>query len=485
MSAVLHTVPTVDADASEIERMHLVFEKQRRAFAAHPFPAAELRVAKLRALIATLQRRKGDIAAAINADFGVRSPSESALADVMGPILEARHAVRHLRRWMKPRRRSTELLFLGNQAWVEAQPKGVVGIIGTWNFPFYLTLGPLVTALAAGNRAMIKTSEFVPRSGELLRELLGEIFDEDEVAVCSGAVRSAQAFNALPFDHIVFTGSPRVGSEVMRIAAANLTPVTLELGGKSPALVGPGADLADAALRITHGKVFNAGQVCVSPDYVLLPKGASAEFVAATRRAFTRMCPTVGGNPDYTSVVNDRQAQRHRQMLAQAQAGGAQLWPCGDFANGGAGRQIPLTLVTDPDLSSPLMTDEIFGPILPVVEYESFDDALDFVRQRPRPLALYGFGLNRAQERQVLEQTHAGGVSLNDWGWHVFQHDLPFGGIGNSGMGSYHGEEGFRELSHNKAVYKRRHWFPVQLFYPPYGNFIQRTAMRLYLGKHD
>ncbi len=485
MSAVLQTAAAFDADDREIERMRALLGQQRRAFAAQPFPDAEERKAKLRALIAALQRRKGDIAAAINADFGVRSPSESALTDVMGPILEARHALRHLRRWMKPRRRSTELLFLGNQAWVEAQPKGVVGIIGTWNFPFYLTLGPLVTALAAGNRAMIKTSEFVPRSGALLRELLGEIFSEDEVAVCSGAVQAAQAFNALPFDHIVFTGSPRVGAEVMRTAAANLTPVTLELGGKSPALVGPDVDaaaLADAALRITHGKVFNAGQICVAPDYVLLPKGSSAAFIEAARRAFTRLCPTVQGNPDYTSVVNERQAQRQRHLLAQAQAGGARLWPCGEAA--ATGRQIPLTLVTEADLSSPLMTDEIFGPILPLVEYERLDDALDFIRQRPRPLALYGFGLDAAQERRVLRQTHAGGVSLNDWGWQVFQHDLPFGGIGNSGMGSYHGEEGFRELSHNKGVFKRRRWFPVQLFYPPYGNVVQRAAMRLYLGKH-
>jgi coniferyl-aldehyde dehydrogenase len=328
---------------------------------------------------------------------------------------------------------------------------------------------------------MIKTSEFAPATSELLRRMLGECFGEDEVAVIGGAVASAQAFNALPFDHLVFTGSPMVGRHVMRAAAEHLTPVTLELGGKSPAIVGSGADLEDAALRIAHGKAFNAGQICVAPDYALVPRGKSAEFAAAVRRAFTRLYPQVGGNDQYTSIITERHASRLREMLADAQAKGATVVRCGDDA--GSGRQIPLHVVTGVDERMQLMQEEIFGPILPVLEYDHLDEAMALVRGGERPLALYAFGLDRAQQARMLQETHAGGVTINDWGWHVFQHDMPFGGVGNSGMGSYHGKEGFRELSHCKAVFKRRRWFPIGLFYPPYGNIVQRLSMRFYLGK--
>lgn len=468
------------ADAPEIARMQTLLARQRQAYATQPFPTLGERRANLRKFIGLLQRHQDAIAAAINADFGVRAHAESKLVDVMGPLLEARHILSHLSRWMKPRRRATELLFKSNQAWVQYQPKGVVGIIGTWNFPVYLTLGPLAAALGAGNRAMIKTSEFAPRTGELLKNILGEVFSEDEVAVCTGGTDAAQAFNALPFDHLVFTGSPRVGREVMRIAAQNLTPVTLELGGKSPALVGAN-HLQDAARRITHGKVFNCGQVCVSPDYALVPRGQAQAFIAAVQHAFAQMAPSVNGNPEYTAVVTDRHAARLRDMLAEAERQGARLWPCA--ADPGVGRQLPLTLVTQLNPDMRLMQEEIFGPVLPVLEYDSLDDALRHIREHERPLALYAFGLSPEEEARVLQQSHSGGVSINDWGWHVFQHDLPFGGIGNSGMGSYHGEEGFRELSHAKAVFKRHRWFPVQLFYPPYGNIVQQWAMRLYLGK--
>jgi coniferyl-aldehyde dehydrogenase len=471
---------STDGDAHDIRRMRELLTRQRQAFAANPFPSVQQRKNNLTKLIDLLQRNQDDIAVAINADFGVRAGAESKLVDVMGPILEARHIRSHLGRWMKPRRRSTELLFITNRAWVEYQPKGVVGIIGTWNIPLYLTLGPLAAALGAGNRAIIKTSEFAPRTAQLLRRMLAEAFSEDEVAVCTGGVDAAQAFNAQPFDHLVFTGSSRVGREVMRAAAQNLTPVTLELGGKSPALVGT-ANLQDAALRIAHGKVFNSGQICVSPDYALVPKGQSQAFVEAVRASFVRLAPSVNGNPEYTSVINDRHAARLRDLLEEAQARGARLWPCaGDV---GSGRQIPLTLVTQVTDEMRLMQEEIFGPVLPVMEYDSLDDALRYIRAHERPLALYAFGFSAAEEAYVLQQTHSGGVSINDWGWHVFQHDLPFGGIGNAGMGSYHGEEGFRELSHGKSVFKRHRWFPVHWFYPPYGNLVQRLAMRLYLGK--
>ena len=483
MNAVLASAVPRARDAAEIQRMQLLFDKQRMACEAMPYPELAARRAKLHRLIDMLRRHQNEIVAAVNADFGVRAGAETKLVEVMGPILEARHALSHMRKWMKPRRRSTELLFLTNSAWVEYQPKGVVGIIGTWNFPLYLTLGPLIAALAAGNRAMIKTSEFSPRSTALLRTMLGECFDEDEVAVVGGAVDAAQAFNALAFNHLVFTGSPRVGREVMRAAADNLTPVTLELGGKSPAIVGPNADLREAALRIAHGKAFNAGQICVAPDYALVPRGKAAEFAAAVRDAFGTLYPSIRGNPEYTSIVTERHAARLRQLLDDAKAKGATLLPCGDVV--GAGRQMALTVVTGVDERMQLMQEEIFGPILPVLEYDRLDDALALIRRGERPLSLYAFGLARSEQQRVLRETHAGGVTLNDWGWHVFQHDLPFGGTGNSGMGTYHGEEGFRELSHAKSVFKRQRWFPVGLFYPPYGNWVQRLSMRFYLGKCD
>ena len=461
--------------------MRQVFDRQRIAFEAEPYPELEARNSKLRRLVSALRRHQNAIVAAVNADFGVRSGAETRLIEVLGPVLEARHALSHLRRWMRPRRRRTELLFLGNGAWVAYQPKGVVGIIGTWNFPVYMTLGPLIAALAAGNRAMIKASEFSPRTTMLLASLLAECFNEDEVAVFGGDVAAAQAFNALPFNHLVFTGSPRVGREVMRAAAQNLTPVTLELGGKSPAIVGPGADLSDAALRIAHGKAFNAGQICVAPDYALVPRGKSAEFATAVSDAFARLYPTVGGNAEYTSIISERHAMRIRALLDDAKTHGATVLRCGEDA--GAGRQVPLHVVTNLNDRMQLMHEEIFGPILPVLEYDRLDDAMAFVRGRERPLSMYAFGLTGGEQERVLKRTHAGGVALDDWGWQVFQHDLPFGGNGNSGMGTYHGEEGFRELSHGKAVFKRRRGFPIGLYYPPYGNLVQRLVTWLYLGK--
>ncbi len=481
MSTVPTPLPAAQADATELARMRQVFDLQQRAFAANPYPDLETRKGKLRALIDALRRHQDEIVAGVNADFGVRSPAETKLVEVMGPILEARHALSHLRHWMKPRRRRTELLFLSNGAWVEYQPKGVVGIIGTWNFPLYLTLGPLIAALATGNRAMIKASEFSPHTTTLLASMLGECLNENEAAVFGGDVAAAQAFSALPFNHLVFTGSPRVGREVMRAAAENLTPVTLELGGKSPAIIGPDADLRDAALRIAHGKAFNAGQICVAPDYALVPRGKSAAFAAAVSDAFERLYPTVGANAQYTSIITELHATRIRELLNDSKAHGATILRCGNDA--GTGRQIPLHVVTNVNDGMRVMREEIFGPILPVLEYDRLDDALAIVRSRERPLSMYAFGLSGSEQERVLKQTHAGGVTLNDWGWHVFQHDLPFGGIGNSGMGTYHGEEGFRELSHAKAVFKRRRWFPIGLFYPPYGNLVQRLSMWLYLGK--
>lgn len=456
-------------------------DHQRRAFLAAPAPPAEARRESLRRLKAAVQAHQGRLAAAMSADFGRRSTVESRMADVMGPVLEINHALRHLGRWMKPSRRSPELLFLGNATRVVYQPKGVVGIIAPWNFPVYLALGPLVAALAAGNRAMIKMSEFTPRTTEAVATLLADCFDADEVAVFGGDVAVGRAFSHLPFDHLVFTGSPAVGREVMRAAAEHLVPVTLELGGKSPAIVSRSADLATAARRIVHGKAFNGGQICVSPDYALVPREQVETFCAAAGEAFRAMYPDPLGDPDYTSLVSERHAERIRALLADARDKGARVQACGPTDS--ASRAIPLHLVSGVTPDMRVAREELFGPILPVLPYDAIDEAIAHVNAGERPLALYWFGRDRGESRRVMDATHSGGVTLNDWGWHVFQHDMPFGGIGNSGMGSYHGIEGFRELSHARAIFDERPFFPVGLFHPPYGNLVQRLALRFFLGK--
>ena len=462
-----------------IEQMKATFRRQQEAFLQHPYPTLSERREKLKALKSALQRNQHPIAAAVGEDFGGRSPSETLLVEVAGPVLEINHALSSLARWMKPRRRHTELLFLTNRAWVMYQPKGVVGVITPWNFPLYLSVGPLVAALAAGNRVMIKMSEFTPRTTELLSRMLRECFAEDEVAVFGGEVEAAQAFSALPFNHIVFTGSPAVGVHIMRAAAANLTPVTLELGGKSPALVSASASVEEAAKRIAHGKTFNSGQICVSPDYALVPRDRVEPFAAAVAQSFRSMVPTIAGNQDYTSIINDRHAQRLKGVLNDARAKGATVTACGDVANA---RRMPLHIVTGVRDDMLVATEELFGPVLPVIPYDTLDEAIAYINARPRPLAFYPFGFSAMELERLSTATHAGGVTVDDWGWHVFNHDLPFGGIGNSGMGTYHGEEGFRELSHAKAMFKRQRWFPIGLFYPPYGNLVQRLVLKYYLG---
>ncbi|MET0591801.1 MAG: coniferyl aldehyde dehydrogenase [Polyangiaceae bacterium] len=461
------------------ERMQTTFDLQRRAALEKPFPSLSERRDKLKRLRDALKRHQDAIVAAIYADFEGRSPFESRLVEVFGPMLEIDHALRHLKKWMKPKRRATELLFLGNGARVQYQPKGVVGIIGPWNFPVYTSIGPLVTALAAGNRAMVKMSEFSPRTTEAIAKMMGEIFAEDEVAIFSGEMEEAKFFSELPFHHMVFTGSPAVGKHVMRAASGNLTPVTLELGGKSPTIVGPEASIRDAARVVAHGKSFNGGQICVSPDYCLVPRAKVEAFTEAVIAAAREIYPDVRGNAEYTAMITERHAKRIDSLVDDAKKRGAKVLVAGERGND---RRIPLHVVSGVTDEMAITKEELFGPILPVVPYDTLDDAITYINARERPLALYPIGLSSSELDQVLERTHSGGVCVGDWGWQVFNHDLPFGGVGNSGMGTYHGEEGFRELSHQRGIFIRKSWFPVQLFYPPYGNFVQRLVMRVFLG---
>lgn len=472
----------VSPDTLEIERMETTLARQQKAFQSQPFPSYKDRIEALKKLIAALQRNKHRIVEAVDADFEGRAAFETLQIEVLGPILQARHAISRLRRWMKPSRRSTELLFAGNKAWVEFQPKGVVGIAGAWNFPLYLAVGPLVAALAAGNRAMIKMSEYSPNSRRVLAELLAECFAEDEVAVFGGDIDAAKAFSGLTFDHLIFTGAPGVGRQVMQAASENLVPVTLELGGKSPAIVGKGANIRDAALRIAHGKSFNAGQICVAPDYVLVPKGMSEAFANEVKSAFESLHQAPENSPEYTSIISERHARRLHMLVQDAEAQGGRVVRCGP--QGGTPRRMPLHIVTNVQDNMLVVQEELFGPILPVIEYDSLDQAITYIRERPRPLSLYPLGIEGADLSRLLRETHSGGVTVDDWAWHAFQHDMPFGGIGNSGMGSYHGREGFIALSHGKSVFRRRRWFPTQLFYPPYGRVVQRLALWLYLGRN-
>lgn len=477
-------LPSQNSDAAA--RVLRLFAAQRAAFQAEPYPAAEARRAKIRALKKQISRYQDVLAEAMNQDFGHRTPSESKMLDLLGATLEANHAIAHLRRWVKPSRRATELLYFSNSLQVTYQPKGVVGVIVPWNFPIYLAIGPLIAALSAGNRVMIKMPELTPATNAALERMLGEIFGEDEVALVGEELQDPGAFTALPFNHIVFTGSPAVGKIVMRTAADNLTPVTLELGGKSPAVVTRHYPLADAAKRITHGKVVNCGQICVSPDYALVPKECVDDFVAAARTSFTRLYGTMAdAGRDYTWVINDRHLARIGELLADARARGATVIPCAEYDVARDGRKMPLHIVTHCSAEMRIMKEELFGPILPVVSYDTLDEVIQFINAGDRPLAMYCFSHDAVERQALLRRTHSGGVTINDWGWHVVNHDAPFGGVGNSGMGSYHGVEGFRELSHAKTVFKRQRFFPIDLFYPPYGNALQRLALRIFLGRAD
>jgi coniferyl-aldehyde dehydrogenase len=462
--------------SAETKRLHALYASQRSAYDKLPMPDLEQRLQWLEALHEVIASHQQALVEAISADFGNRSADETLLAEVMPSLHGIRHAKRHLARWMKPSRRRVGLAFQPASAQVLYQPLGVVGIIVPWNYPLYLAIGPLIGALAAGNRALLKMSESAPATGRLLRDLLGQVFAEHEVAVVLGDVETGKQFTRLPFDHLLFTGSTEVGRQVMQSAAANLTPVTLELGGKSPAIVAADVPLEQAAERIAFGKTLNAGQTCVAPDYVLVPQQRLEAFVEAYRLAVQRFFPQLTDNPDYTSIINERQLLRLEGYLADARARGALLLPLFDE---GQGRRLPHHILLDVNDDMQVMQDEIFGPLLPVLPYASLDEAIAYVNARPRPLALYFFGYDRAEQQQVLERTHSGGVCLNDTLLHVAQDDLPFGGIGASGMGHYHGHEGFLTFSKAKAVFSKPRFNAARLIYPPYGGRLQRLIRQL------
>ncbi len=459
--------------------LQTALDRQRDDYLEKGPDSAAVRVGRIDRLLAILDRHGGALVEAMSADFGHRSTIQSILTDILGikgPIKQTRN---HVRSWMKPERRSSGLPFslFGAKAWIEYQPLGVVGVISPWNFPVTLALQPLAQILAAGNRAMIKLSEFTPKTSELLAEILHDSFDETEVYAVTGGPEVGAVFSQLKFDHLFFTGATSIGKKVMQAAAANLVPVTLELGGKSPAIIGKKANLRNAVLKIAAGKTLNAGQICLAPDYVFIPKQLLEAFVSEFTDAIGQMYPNLIDNDDYTSIISARHHQRLSDYVNQARSYGmqvVQINPAKENFNCYNGTKFPPTLVIDPGEGLAVMEDEIFGPILPIKTYESLEDVIAYINRRPRPLGLYFFGKDKKEQRQVIERTTSGGVTLNDVILHAAVEALPFGGVGESGIGAYHGRTGFLTFSHAKAIFKAP-WVDLgQFIRPPYGERMQK-----------
>lgn len=459
-----------------------LLSKQRAAQSRDGVPSAAVRIDRLNRCIALLVDFRSEIEAALNTDFGARSRQATAFTDIAASIGPLKHARDHVAKWMRTERRATSpriLGFLGAKAEIRHQPKGVVGVISPWNFPVNLTFAPLAGVIAAGNRAMIKPSEMTPATSELMKKMFAGIFDEEEIAVVTGGPDVGQAFSGLAFDHLLFTGATSIGRHVMRAAAENLVPVTLELGGKSPVVIGRSADLAVAAARIMNGKTLNAGQICLAPDYVLAPADRMGAFVEEAKASVGRLFPTIRENPDYTAIVADRHYARLTGYVDDARAKGAEIIevnPAGEDLRQQPHRRIPPTLILNPTDDMKVMQEEIFGPLLPVKSYQKVDEAIDYINAHARPLGLYYFGTDNEERDRVLDLTTSGGVTVNDVVMHIAQEELPFGGIGPAGMGAYHGHDGFREFSHRRAVFHqmKKDIGPLRMLRPPYGAGIAR-----------
>ncbi len=463
--------------------MRAALDKQKAAHIKDGMASAELRIDRLDRAIGLLVDYQSDIEEALAKDFGHRSKDASRFTDVVSSIGALKHAKKHVKKWMRPERRKPEFPFglMGAKAEIQLQPKGTVGVISPWNFPVNLTFAPLAGVFAAGNRAMIKPSEFTEHTSALMERMFRQAFSDEEVVVCTGGPEIGAEFSGLPFDHLVFTGATSIAHHVMRAAADNLVPLTLELGGKSPVILGRSADMEKAATRIMNGKTLNAGQICLAPDYAFVPKEKTGEFVQHATNAVTRMFPEgLKDNEDYTSVVNQRHYDRLQGYLADAREKGAELIelnPADENFSQQPHHKIAPTLVLNPTDDMKVMQDEIFGPILPIKEYTETKDVLAYVNSNDRPLGLYYFGEDAAEKNMVLDNTTSGGVTVNDVVMHVAQEDLPFGGVGPSGMGSYHGYDGFMEFSHRKSVYTQTGSETIlKMLRPPYGETFRKQV---------
>jgi len=452
-----------------------ILDRQKAAHIKEGAPSIERRIDWLDRAIALLVDNQKEIADAMAADFGHRSIEQSLLTDVMGSLGPLKHAKKHVRAWAKSEKRKVmfPLGLFGAKARIDYQPKGVVGVISPWNFPINLTFAPLAGIFAAGNRTIIKPSEFTPVTSDLMARMFREAYDETEVAVVTGGPAVGEAFSHQPFDHLVFTGATSIAYHVMKAAAENLVPLTLELGGKSPVIVSKSAKMDDAAAKIMTGKTMNAGQICLAPDYVFVPENKVDAFVSAAEKSVKKMYPTLKDNPDYTSIVNQRHFDRLNSYIDDAREKGARIVeinPANEDFSQQPYHKIAPTLVLDATEDMKIMQEEIFGPLLPIKTYKETDETIGYINENDRPLGLYYFGQDKAEEEKVLNTTTSGGVTVNDVIMHISMEDLPFGGVGPSGMGAYHGIDGFKEFSHPKAVYTQaKASFVAEMFRPPFG----------------
>ncbi|MFD1259809.1 coniferyl aldehyde dehydrogenase [Entomomonas asaccharolytica] len=462
---------TLVVDHIQKDLSETLLELQQQAFMANPMPSLEQRQNWLTLLQQQLINYKEQLAQAISADFGHRSQDETLLAEILPSLQCIKYAHKSLKSWLKPRYEPVSMAYQPATAQVYYQPLGVVGVVVPWNYPLYLTIGPLVGALAAGNRVMIKLSEYTPNTSALVKQMLAEIYTEDLVAVVEGGQEVSQKFCQLPFNHLLFTGSSKTAVSVMQAAAANLTPVTLELGGKSPVIIADDIPMQLAAERIAFGKAINAGQTCVAPDYILISPHRVDEFVTTYQQVIKRFYPSLINNPDATTIINHKQYNRLQEMLTDAEIKGAQLiklLPEKDQDEKLSDRLLPHYLLLNVNSSMQVMQQEIFGPLLPIMTYNDIADAVQYINHQPKPLALYYFGFNKEQQQYVLQHTQSGGVAINDTLLQVAQSNLPFGGVGQSGMGQYHGYEGFLTFSKAKSVFTKGKLNTAKLIYPPY-----------------
>ena len=468
-----------DADAKQIERMNSILKAQKAAFASDRHRSLDKRAEDLDRVIDLCKRYKDQIAEAIAQDFGVRPVQESLIAEVAFVITDAEHTKKNLRKWAKDRKVSVPMTLMPGKAYIRREPKGVAGIVSPWNYPFQLAFAPLVAALAAGCRAMIKPSEYTPATAELMKTMAADAFAEDHVAVITGGPAVGEAFCKLKWDHLFYTGSTQVGRLVAMAAAENLVPVTLELGGKSPAILCPDAEIGKAVNPIVWGKFFNAGQTCVAPDYVMTPRGKERAFAEAAVKRASEQFADPSSSADYASIVSDRHYERLNGLLEEAREAGAEiLQPEHDAQAAQAARKIPPTFILNPPMDGRLMQEEIFGPLLPVFGYAELDEASRFVSERDHPLALYVFANDKAKARRVLDNTLSGGAAVNNTILHLSVADLPFGGVGASGQGAYHGEAGFLTFSHERSVFETGGWHPSKFMAPPYGKFAASLIKR-------
>lgn len=466
----------------DVHHLHDVLEQQKRAYERYPVPSAKDRIDRLTRLKRILVKYQDQFAEAINRDYGNRSIGETKIGELLTCLEHIGYYSKHLTQWMKPSKRHISILHQPAKGWVEYQPLGVVGIITPWNYPLLLSVGPLICALAAGNHAMIKISSASSQFGQVLENALSEAFPQELVTVINGGGAISDAFSHLPFDKMIFTGSTAVGKTVMAAAAENLVPVILELGGKSPAIVHPSMDMKEAAQRLAVGKLWNAGQTCVAPDYLFLPKGRAAEFIENFKLIATGMYSHLRDNQDYTSIVNDKQYRRLQGYLDDARAQGARIIEINPHNESLEDvRKIAPTLLTGVTTEMDIMKNEIFGPIFPIFEYDQMEDVIEFINRRPRPLALYYFDFDQARADYIAQRTHSGHFGINTVLTHVAQDDLPFGGVGASGMGKYHGPEGFFNLSHERSMMSNPKLYSLKYILPPFNKPIHRLISKTLL----